>query len=41
MVYSSSVAWSRYMTDVFGGMPTQTRSIRNSSVNRPATGIGR
>ena len=39
--YSSSVAWSRYMIDVLGGSPTQTRSTMNRSVSRPATGIGR
>ena len=39
--YSSSAAWSRYMNDVGGGWPTQTRSSRNSSVSAPAMGIGR
>ena len=39
--YSSSAAWSLYMNDVGGGSPIHTRSIRNSSVSRPAIGIGR
>mgnify|MGYP006342992869 CR=1 FL=1 len=36
-----AIAAAGSMIDVFGGSPTQTRSIRNSSVSRPAKGIGR
>jgi hypothetical protein len=28
------------MTEVFGGLPIHTRSIRNSSVSTPLMGIG-
>src|SRR6185369_14960967 len=37
----SASGWSRYITEVGGGMPSQSRSTMKSSVNRPPTGIGR
>ena len=40
ITYSSSVAPSRYITDVFGGLPIHTRSIRKSNVIKPLSGIG-
>ena len=40
IAYSSSAASSRYMTEVLGGVPIHTRSIRKSNVTRPLTGIG-